>query len=109
MGRWGKDYIVELVIGGAKSYSYKTKEGKVVVKQKGITLDRANDKVINFETLKDMVLNCKELKSKERHQFKWDCQTKDIVIKYIARSIKSTVKENARLTDTTQYLFGYVA
>ena len=63
LGQWedefdGKDYIEELVIGGAKSYSYKTafgctKKGKVAVKQKGITLDRANDKVINFETMKN--------------------------------------------------------
>ena len=74
-----------------------------MVKQKGITLDRANDQVVNFETMKDMVLNNKELKSMERHQFKWDNQTKDIVTKYIARSIKSTVKENVQLMDTTHY------
>ena len=59
-----------------------------MVKQKGITLDRANDEVVNFEAMKDMVLNCKEPKSKKRHQFKWDSQTKDIVTKYIARSIQ---------------------
>ena len=62
LGHWedefdGKDYIEELVIGGAKSYSYKasygcTKKGKVVVKQKGVTLDRANDDVASFETMK---------------------------------------------------------
>ena len=58
----GKDYIEELVVGGAKSYSYKTKygctkKGKIQVAQKGITLDMANDEVINFDTMKDMVLN----------------------------------------------------
>ena len=50
------------MVGGAKSYSYKTKygctkKGKVQVTQKGITLDMANDEVINFDTMKDMVLN----------------------------------------------------
>ena len=39
LGRWedefdGKDHIAELVAGGAKSYSYKTAHGKIVVKQK---------------------------------------------------------------------------
>ncbi len=63
LGQWedefdGKDYIIELVIAGAKSYSFKTaygctKKGKVVVKQKGITLDRANDNVVNC-----LILSC---------------------------------------------------
>ena len=54
LGQWedefeGKDWIEEIVTGGAKSYSYRTalgaaKKGKVVCKQKGITLDKANDK-----------------------------------------------------------------
>ena len=52
-------------MGGAKSYSYKTKygctkKGKVQVKQKGITLDMANDEVVNFDTMRDMVLNTTE-------------------------------------------------
>ena len=79
-----------------------------MVKQKGITLDRANDQVVNFETMKDMVLNNKELKSMERHQFKWDNQTKDIVTKYIARSIKSTVKEKRTIDGYDTLPFGYV-
>ena len=33
------------------------KKGKVLVKQKVITLDMANDKVVNFHNLKTMVLN----------------------------------------------------
>ena len=116
-GQWedefdGKDYIEELVIGGAKSYSYKTaygctKKGKVVVKQKGITLDRANDDVVNFETMKNMVLNHSEIKSKERHQFKWDSNTKDIITKYISRSIKSTIKEKRTIDGFDTLPFGY--
>ena len=42
-------HITEIVIGGAKSYSYTTDTGKVVVKQKGITLDVANSEIVNFE------------------------------------------------------------
>ena len=38
LGQWedefdGKDYIVEIVCGGAKSYTYKTAKGETVVKQ----------------------------------------------------------------------------
>ena len=53
------------MIGGAKSYAYKTKygctkKGKIQVKQKGITLDMSNDEVVNFDTMRDMVLNTTE-------------------------------------------------
>ena len=43
------EWIVELVVGGAKSYAYRTHKGKIVVKQKGITLDKANETRVNFE------------------------------------------------------------
>ena len=58
--------------------------------------------------MKDMVLNNKELKSMERHQFKWDNHTKDIVTKYIARSIQSTVKEKRTLDGYDTLPFGCV-
>ena len=143
LGQWedefdGKDYIEELVVGGAKSYAYQTaygctKKGKVLVKQKGITLDRANDKVVNFDTMKNMVLNTKafyelddegkkewldemnessgvcelEIESKKRHQFKWDNQTKDIITKSIKRNIRSTVKEKRTIDGYDSLPFGY--
>ena len=78
-----------------------------MVKQKSITLDRANDKVFSFHNMKTMVLNTTvfyELDSEgqqewldemhdrclrhrtgiqQRHQFKWDNKTKDITTKSI--------------------------
>ena len=98
LGQWedefdGKDYIVEIVCGGAKSYTYKTAKGETVVKQKGITLDRANEKKVNFETLRDMVLNHTPIQSEKRFQFKWETETKNIITKYVSRSVRSTLKE----------------
>ena len=112
LGQWedeikGKDHIIELVIGGAKSYAYKTHNGKEVVKQKGITLDRGNDRLINFETMRDMVLNTKILTSNPRFQFRWDNKTKDVITKHIARSVKSTVKEKRNIDAYDTYPFGY--
>ena len=52
------------MVGGAKSNSYKTNKGKLVVKQKGITLDMADDEVVNFDTMRDMFLNGGTIKSK---------------------------------------------
>ena len=102
------------MVGGAKSYSYKTKygctkKGKVKVTQKGITLDMANDEVINFDTMKDMVLNTTlSIESEKRFQFKWDTNTKDILTKYVSRSIKSTVKEKRTIDGFDTLPFGFV-
>ena len=72
-----------MVVAGAKSYTYQTAygctdKGKVLVKQKGITLDRANDKVDNFHNMKTMVLNTKivyELDSEGQQE--WVDEMKD--------------------------------
>jgi len=93
LGEWEDEFkggwIKELVVGGAKSYSYMTNSGKICIKQKGITLDRANESVVNFDAMKEMVLNHKPIQSKERFTFRWE--NKEVVTKFIARSIKSTV------------------
>ena len=96
LGQWkyelgDEEFITEIVIGGAKSYSYILNTGKVVVKQKGITLDEANSAVVNFHSLKNMVLNDGVIKSESRYQFQWDRSTKEIRTGYIARSIHSTL------------------
>jgi hypothetical protein len=39
-----------IVIGGAKSYAYKLNNGDIEVKQKGITLDRNNCEILDFDT-----------------------------------------------------------
>ena len=144
LGQWedefdGVDYIIELVIAGAKSYAFETaygctKKGKVVVKQKGITLDRANDNVVNLDTLRKMVLDDADLmqnpqyeyvldkrkktmtkkvkvvakiESEKRFQFKWNTQSKDIITKYISKSIKSTVKEKRTIDGFETLPFGF--
>ena len=100
------NYKTEIVIGGAKSYSYILNTGKVVVKQKGITLDEANSAVVNFNSLKNMVLNNSELKSESRYQFLWDRKTKEVITGYISRSIHSTLNSKRDLNgyDTTPIL-----
>jgi hypothetical protein len=64
------EWITELVVGGAKCYSYKTNKGKIEVKTKGVTLDITNAKLVNFESLKAMVLKDAELTTALRDQLK---------------------------------------
>ncbi|VEN56957.1 unnamed protein product [Callosobruchus maculatus] len=58
-------YITEFVSGGPKNYSYKlwsTRDQtfKTVCKVKGISLTYEASRIINFDTIKDMVLNIDE-------------------------------------------------
>jgi hypothetical protein len=114
LGEWENEFkdggwIDEVVIGGAKSYSYKTNKGKVVIKQKGITLDRANSNIFTFETVKDTVLEKKTLKSEERFQFRWNDKNKDVTTTYIAKTVRGTVDTKRTVLenfDTLPYGYG---
>ena len=62
LGEWENEFsedewIIEIVVGGAKSYSYVTNKGKIVIKQTGITLDRCNSNIFTFENVKNIGLN----------------------------------------------------
>ena len=83
--------IHEFVFGGAKSYCYKKNTDETVIKQKGITMDVANSKLITFETMRDMVLSSTSIKSEDRYTFRWDAKSKDVVTQLIGRIIRSTV------------------
>jgi hypothetical protein len=101
LGEWEDemkgDPIVEIVCGGAKSYAYRTQRGKISVRQKGITLDIANNEKINFETMRKMVLSNTTLDSVPRFQFAWDNATKDVITKNIQRSVRSTIMEKRKV------------
>jgi hypothetical protein len=113
LGEWENElpdgeWIDEIIVGGAKSYSYKTNKGKIVIKQKGITLDRNNSNIFTFENVKDMVLKDVKLVSEKRYQFTWNSHTKDIETKYLSRTVQSTVDTKRILLDNYDTLpFGY--
>ena len=101
------EWIDEIVCGGAKSYGYKTNKGKLIIKQKGITMDRANSKIITFEAMTNLTLNDRTLDTAKRFQFSWDGKTKDVVTKFISRSIKSTVNEKRTIDGYDTKPFGF--
>ena len=91
------EYITEIVVAGAKSYYYVTNEGKTVVKQKGITLDRANSNNLTFEQVKHMTLDNGVIKSEEIYQFMCNNSTKYVETRYISRSAKPTLDSKREL------------
>ena len=54
------EHIVEFVSGGPKNYAYKTNRGNEMCKVRGFTLHVTNSQLINFESVKRMVLDPSE-------------------------------------------------
>ena len=54
------EHIVEFVSGGPKNYAYKTNRGNEMCKVRGFTLHVTNSQLINFESVKRMVLDSSE-------------------------------------------------
>ena len=50
------EHIIEYVSGGPKNYAYRTSSMKEVCKVQGFTLNFNNANIINFDTLKSMIL-----------------------------------------------------
>jgi len=50
------DVITEFVSGGAKNYGYTTRQGQVVCKVRGFTLNVRGAAILNFQTMKDNIL-----------------------------------------------------
>jgi len=62
------EIIVEVFCAGPKNYEYKTYnsatgESKTVCKVRGITLNYSASQLVNFEKIKDMILNKKDDKT----------------------------------------------
>ncbi len=103
-----KNYIVEWVCLGAKSYYYVTSKGETVVKQKGITLDTANDKAFKFENMKRAVFENSYIDSENRFMFNWDSATKEVKTVYVSRRVRTTANEKRMCVDNFNTLpFGH--
>ena len=102
-----EEYIEELVIGGAKCYSYLTNKGKIEVKTKGVTLDITNAKLVNLESLRAMVLEDARITTADRYQFRDNHQNKTIETRYSNKSIRCTVGEKRMIIGTDTFPLGF--
>ena len=54
-----------------------------------------------------MVLNHEVVETSKRYQFRWDDKSKDIITKYISRSVRATIGEKRLIDGYDTYPFGY--
>ena len=106
----GGEHITEFVSGGCKQYAYRCSDGKETCKIRGFTLNYSNSRVINFESVRQLVLDHKneELRTtnpskicREKGAFKVYTKPEDKVYKMVSN--KRTV--NWETMDTLP--FGY--
>ena len=76
------------------------------IRQKGITLDVANNKIITFEAFKKMVLNSESIRTADRFQFK-TLKNKDIQTVFVSRAVRPTIGEKREISEYDTYPFGY--
>jgi hypothetical protein len=100
-------------------------DGTMKMKQKRITLDVNNREKITYDRFKDLVLNWDKLieeevitktglekkqvqtniKSEWRYQFAW--VDRNIITKWVRKSIKSTVNDKRRIRGFDTYPYGF--
>ena len=51
------DFIIAFIAGGPKNYAYLTAQGKTVCKIRGFTLNHTNSLILNFESMKELILH----------------------------------------------------
>ena len=54
------EHIIEFVSGGPKNYAYKTNQGNETCKVRGFTLNFTNSQLINFESVKTLLIDPSE-------------------------------------------------
>lgn len=107
----GDGYIDELVALAPKTYAYKTSSDKLEVKAKGFTLNQVVSKSINFDHMRNMVLNENDtetvisypsrirLDSKTKLLKSVD-ETKTFKYNYTKRCVNSMNDSNTRISTT---------
>ena len=85
------DYIVEFVSAGPKNYGYKTLKGKSSCTVKGFTLNSSTKELINFESIKNIVINDRDEKIEAEQ------------LKFIRNKHDWTVR-----TETSKKIYGFV-
>lgn len=109
------DVITEFISGGAKNYGYKTRAGKVECKIRGFTLNVRGSGVLNFQTMKENILE--ELKKPLQHRrttnvvtpyyFKRDLEQKQIQLVTQIKQYGLVFDKRVLNTNATSYPYGY--
>ncbi|XP_066437431.1 uncharacterized protein [Eleutherodactylus coqui] len=108
-------HITEFVSAGPKTYGYKLNTGKTVLKVKGITLNTSATQVVNFDSLKDLVLDYQRNSDPETQKtitveqpgFVRDKKYWDIETRPLQKTQRCVYTKRYLLDDFTTLPYGY--
>ena len=105
------DFIQAFVSAGPKNYTYKTNQGKTVCKVRGITLHHNALKVVNHDTLQELVQSKEEKEElvRESHKSVRDTKTKQILSKPQVKRYPVVYNKRIRLDNYDTIQYGYIA
>jgi hypothetical protein len=113
------EIITEVVCAGPKNYAYKTFDSstgasKTVCKVRGITLNYSASKLINFEKIRDMILNANEdetviVRTKNKIKRKRGSGGVNIISQPEEKTYRVSFLKRRRLSDNTSLPFGYIS
>jgi hypothetical protein len=103
------DFIKTFVSGGPKCYAYITKDGETVTKMRGITLHSEAVKVINFDTLTEMVRGegPERVTVHDPHKIVRDLKNKQILSKPQNKDYRVVYTKRIRVGDFDTIPYGY--
>ncbi|XP_078699560.1 uncharacterized protein LOC144926542 [Branchiostoma floridae x Branchiostoma belcheri] len=102
-------YIVEFCSGGPKNYSYITADGTTVCKVRGFTLNYQNQKLINFNVMKNMIMGegPETVDIVTEQKITRDKKAKKIVNKREVKRYSLVYNKRVILDDHTTVPYGY--
>lgn len=99
LGDWGDELnggrIVKFVGAGPKSYAYVTEDGREVCKVKGFTLNVANERKINYEAMRQLVIGETSSIQADSLLFKHDRQAGEMITKMTKKAFTATLSKGA--------------
>jgi hypothetical protein len=101
------NYIVEFVSAGPKNYSFALDTGKTFAKIKGLCLSYKTEEVINFETMKKIVIDKSEPIKVEQMNFKKDKKTWGIQTVHNKKIYQMVYDKRVLKNDFTTLPFGF--
>lgn len=102
-------YIKAFVSAGPKNYAYQTANGTTVCKVRGITLHSKAVKVVNFETLQQMVKGegPQKVTVHDSHKIVRDLKNKQILTKPQNKDYRVVYNKRVRVGDVDTVPYGY--
>ncbi len=107
-------YICEFVSGGPKSYSYRVVTGagemKEEIKTKGLTLNHSSSKILQFNTLRQLVMDfCSGIEDKKKIYFHQIRRKEGGIVATVATKKDYRVVYNKRVmkSDFSTLPYGY--